>query len=103
MQETATLESTARKRKTTAKSKETFTLEAPEAKSVMLLGDFTDWESEPVAMKRQKNGTWKATVSLQPGTYQYRFKVDGEWRDDPDCPIRRANSYGGQNCVREVK
>jgi hypothetical protein len=25
--------------------------------------------------------------------------VDGEWRDDPQCPNRHPNQFGGQNCV----
>src|SRR5688572_32367148 len=69
-----------------AKTKEAFTLFAPEAQSVELVADFTDWERSPVALKKSKDGTWKATVSVDPGTHEYRFKVDGQWRNDPDCP-----------------
>ncbi|HEY0455764.1 MAG TPA: isoamylase early set domain-containing protein [Verrucomicrobiae bacterium] len=82
--------------------KETFSFESSNAESIMLVGDFTDWERNAVPLKRQKNGTWKATVTLEPGTYEYRFIVDGEWQDDPNCPTRRANSFGAMNCVREV-
>lgn len=82
--------------------KENFTYFAPEAESVELVGDFTNWEESPISLKRSKDGTWKATVTLEPGTHQYRFKVDGEWRNDPDCPKRQTNPYGEENCVREV-
>ena len=47
-------------------------------------------------------GTWKTQVSLLPGTYEYRFVVDGEWRDDPECPLRVENPFATQNCVRIV-
>lgn len=68
----------------------------------MLVGDFTHWQQNPVSLKKLKNGVWKASVPLAPGTYHYRFLVDGDWRDDPECTIRVNNPYGGQNAVRRV-
>ena len=79
-----------------------FTLFEPQAQDVSLVGDFTSWEGEPLNLKKQKSGVWKATVSLSPGTYEYRYLVDGQWRDDPECQDRRWNSFGSQNCVRTV-
>lgn len=97
-------QTTTRKRKAAAPAarKEIFTLDAPRARTVLLLGDFTQWEASPVEMKKEKGGSWKATVTLEPGAYEYRFKVDGAWFDDPHCPRRRTNAFGGENCVREV-
>jgi 1,4-alpha-glucan branching enzyme len=82
--------------------KETFSYFAPEAESVELVGDFTNWEESPISLKRSKDGTWKAIVSLDPGTHEYRLKVDGEWRNDPDCARRQTNPFGEENCIREV-
>lgn len=39
---------------------------------------------------------------LPAGRYQYRFLVDGEWRDDPECMVRLPNPYGSHNMVRIV-
>src|SRR4051812_30077944 len=89
------------KRARASKKKEEFSYFAPEAQSVELVASFTNWEKNPVALKRSKDGTWKGTVSLDPGTYEYRFKVDGQWRNDPDCPRRQTNPYGEENCIRE--
>jgi hypothetical protein len=50
-------------------------------------------------MKKFKGGIWKKTVSLPQGEHQYRLLVDGQWRDDPECPRRRPNQFGGENCV----
>ena len=83
----------------TAKKKMTFSYRAPDAQSVVLAGDFTGWQEAPLAMKKDKRGVWKAAVSLPPGRYEYRLLVDGQWRDDPDCPTRQPNQFGGQNCV----
>lgn len=84
------------------KKKETFSFSAPDALSVMLVGDFTHWQKEPISMKKDARGIWKASVSLDPGVYHYRFLVNGEWRDDPECTIRVPNPYGGENAVRKV-
>ena len=84
-------------------SKETFSFNDPNAQDVLLAGDFTDWEGNAIPMKKQKNGTWKATVSLETGTYEYRFLVDGAWQDDGECPDRRPNGFGAENCIREVR
>jgi len=82
--------------------KETFQFSEPDANNVLLVGDFTQWDQQPIALKRQKDGVWKATVALEPGTHEYRFLVDGQWRDDMQCCERRANPFGGQNCIRDV-
>ncbi len=82
--------------------KETFQLIAPDAEEVLLLGDFTNWEEDPVLLRHQNDGIWKISLPLNPGRYEYRFIVDGEWRDDTKCGHRTANPFGGQNCVRDV-
>ena len=85
------------------KSKESFTYFDPAAQNVMVVGDFTEWDHNPIALKKQKDGTWKATIPLDPGEHEYRFLVDGRWQDDSQCPQRKPNGFGQQNCVRYVK
>ena len=87
---------------TTTKSQQEFSFSAPAALSVMLVGDFTHWQKNPISMKREKDGIWRATVPLDPGTHHYRFLVDGAWQDDPECVLRVPNPYGGHNAVRMV-
>ena len=88
--------------KSITKKKQSFSFHAPGAMSVQLVGDFTHWQSAPVQMKKDKSGVWKASVELAPGSYHYRFLVDGEWRDDPECTLRVPNAFGGENAVRQV-
>ena len=80
----------------------TFSFTAPEAKTVMLAGDFTGWQEAPLELKKSKGGVWKKTVPLPPGRYEYRLLVDGQWQDDPQCPARESNPFGTENCVRVV-
>jgi 1,4-alpha-glucan branching enzyme len=79
-----------------------FRLVAPEATRVQLVGDFTQWRGEPIEMTRGEDGVWVGSVGLKPGVYQYRFLVDGEWADDPECGARVPNPYGTENGTRQV-
>ena len=89
-------------RKNKAIKQQIFSITAPAAMSVQLVGDFTHWQEEPIAMKKGHNGVWEVAAELPPGTHHYRFLVDGEWHDDPECTVRVPNPFGSQNAVRQV-
>ncbi len=82
--------------------KETFRFTDADARSVLLVGDFTHWQAQPVRMRKGPDGVWTATVGLSAGAHTYRFIVDGEWCDDPECTLHVANPFGGQDMVRRV-
>ncbi len=82
--------------------RETFSLTAPAAMQVVLVGDFTHWEQKPVSLKKGADGVWQTRVELAPGEHHYRFIVDGQWWDDPECSLRVPNPYGTQDSVRRV-
>lgn len=81
---------------------QTFTLAAPTATSVQLVGDFTSWQQKPISMQKGERGIWHAKVELTPGEHHYRFLVDGQWHDDPYCALHVPNPYGSQNAVCRV-
>jgi 1,4-alpha-glucan branching enzyme len=83
-------------------SKQVFQFVAPTAKSVLLVGDFTNWHQQGIPMHLDHSGNWTATVALLPGTHRYRFIADGEWRDDPECQSRVPNPFGGEDMLREA-
>ena len=70
------------------------------AKKVLLAASFNEWK--PVVCRRQKDGSYSVTVSLRPGTYEYKFIVDEEWVVDPDNPTWAMNVYGTFNSVANV-
>jgi 1,4-alpha-glucan branching enzyme len=84
------------------KERVVFALEAPEAQRVHVTGTFCDWQINSFALKKGRGGTWRTALSLSPGRYEYRFLVDGEWRDDPSCTERVPNPFGAENCVLHV-
>jgi 1,4-alpha-glucan branching enzyme len=67
--------------------------------SVRVVGEFNQWEGTP--LERQRDGTWKTTVALEPGReYEFRYLVDGErWINDDDADRQVRNPYGEDNSV----
>ena len=80
-----------------------FKLDAPHARRVAVVGDFNSWQ-EPVELNDDDgDGVWIAITRLDPGTYQYKFKVDDQWRPDPCNPVEVDDAHGGRNSVVVVK
>lgn len=79
-----------------------FQLKAPEASNVVLTGDFNSWDQQGLTMKKTKDGVWKVGMILEPGKYEYRFIVDGQWWTDPGNGNITSNSFGSLNSVKEV-
>lgn len=79
-----------------------FSLRAPDARSVYLAGDFNNWYIDEAWRLQRVNGRWETNVKLKPGAYQYRFIVDGQWREDPENPKKIENSFGDSNSLIEI-
>ena len=75
-------------------------LPAESTKEVSLVGDFNNWQ--PVAMKKQKDNRFAVEVKLPPGTYQYKFIVDGQWATDQENGDVVPNPHGSVNSVAKV-
>jgi 5'-AMP-activated protein kinase regulatory beta subunit len=86
-------------------TKETVSFEYfdPSAKVVALAGDFNQWKFVVRPLKRDAGGLWTVTMRLAPGSYQYKFVVNGErWEEDPLNLHRVMNEHGTYNSVRKV-
>ncbi|WP_051913582.1 glycogen-binding domain-containing protein [Thermus caliditerrae] len=79
-----------------------FCFYAPEAKLVTLPASFNGWDPGALPLTRQPDGHWCVTVSLAPGVYQYKYFVDGAWKEDPDALETADDGYGGRNGVVRV-
>lgn len=87
-----------------AKKAVAFTVHAERGKSVCLAGDFNEWN--PTAKKmafKVRSGVYAASVNLAPGTYQYKFVIDGAWCADPENVNAVPNDQGTFNSVITVK
>jgi AMP-activated protein kinase-like protein len=75
-----------------------------QADRVALCGDFNDWATEGISLARGDDRTWRVTVSLVPGSYRYKFLLDGEtWENGPDADRLEENAYGTLDSVIEVR
>ncbi len=79
----------------------------PAASDVRIAGDFNGWVPDKnVRSLVQAEGlerVWTKILHLPPGTYHYRYVVDGEWREDPDNPQAEPGPVGGRNSVLVVR
>lgn len=77
-----------------------FTLEAPNAVHVSLVGDFDGWNPAGVPMIRAADGrTWTVDVRLTPGRHAFVFSVDGGLRVDPRAPMAGDDDFGTPSSV----
>ncbi len=84
------------------KKRVVFALDAAGAKEVSLVGTFNLWDANKHSMKREKDGVWKKIIVIPPGTYEYKFLVDGEWWNDPKNQNQCQNEHGTLNSVITV-
>ncbi|HDZ76672.1 MAG TPA: ParA family protein [Candidatus Omnitrophica bacterium] len=83
-----------------------FSLLAPEANEVYVVGDFNNWtKSDDNHMVRDisDHGKWFIDLPLIAGTYRYKFIVDDTWVEDPLNFRQQENSFGGVDSLLEVK
>lgn len=74
-----------------------FEINGLEAESVFLVGDFNGWDGKKHPMKKDSNGIWRKKVMIKPGTYEYKFLVDGRWENDRKNEKHSNNAYGTRN------
>lgn len=80
-----------------------FSLPAPEAKEVHLVGDFNNWKVDNNSRMEHNNGAWIKKLSLKSGRYRYRFVVDGTWTEDAANPEKEINPYGQMDSLIKVE
>jgi chromosome partitioning protein len=80
-----------------------FTLEAPESARVQIAGDFNNWVPDPLHLTDSLDRpVWQKVVSLKPGSYQYKYLIDGRWVPDPANDKTAPDFLGGANSIINV-
>lgn len=79
--------------------RQSFFMHVPGAHRVQLAGDFTDWLEHPIDLHKQADGLWHITVILPVSEQHYRFLVDGQWQEDPECCTREEPKCEDPGCV----
>jgi hypothetical protein len=79
-----------------------FTLRAPSARRVAVVGDFNRWDPAATPLAADA-GVWAVEVPLTPGRHAYAFVVDGRrWVLDPAAPRERDPDFGRSHSVTVV-
>jgi len=63
---------------------------------VYITGSFCNWENF-FLMEKKSDGNFYITLHIPKGIYQYKFKVDNQWKIDNDAKI--VNENGNENNV----
>lgn len=75
-----------------------------DANSVAVAGSFNQWNTKANPLKKDDNGFWILELELIPGTYQYKYVINGnDWLIDPINPNTVDDGLGGKNSTFEVK
>ncbi|HKQ47567.1 MAG TPA: glycogen-binding domain-containing protein [Phycisphaerae bacterium] len=84
-----------------------FECRPPGAKAVFLAGTFNNWDESATPMERARDGTWRITLNLPPGRYEFKFVVDGHWCCEPNSedemdPNCVPNLFGTMNHMIDI-
>ena len=80
-----------------------FTLEASEDAVVQIAGDFNNWVPEGLNLSQSMaRPVWQKLIPLKPGTYQYKYLINGRWMPDPANNRVVDDFLGGINSVLNV-
>jgi len=86
------------------KRRVSFVIDAGPGKIVSIAGSFNDWNPEAkVLADKDKSGTYRGIMTLEPGRYEYKFVVDGIWSMDARNPNFAPNDFGTLNSVLIVE
>ncbi len=90
--------------KTKPVCKVTFSLEAKEAQTAAVVGDFNNWNAAEGELSKLKNGTFKGAFDLpKDNSYEFKYVVDGSYVNEPEADSYRWNDYANaENSVLEV-
>jgi 1,4-alpha-glucan branching enzyme len=79
-----------------------FVCNAPQAKTVSLVGDFNQWNPAAHPMKQMPDRSWLLMVELKHGHHRYAFLVDGVLTLDPHAQGITRNDKGERVCLVPV-
>ncbi len=77
-----------------------FSLHAPQATRVAIVGSFNEWAPDKDLLSGpDRHGDWHITLPLAPGRYEYLFVIDRKvWLADPPA-VSIDDGFGGKNSV----
>jgi 1,4-alpha-glucan branching enzyme len=71
------------------------------ASTILLVGDFNNWQIGETPLKMAKTGVWSVALDLETGKhYQFRYLIDGtDWENDSEADGFVPSGLGSENSV----
>ena len=80
-----------------------FTVRAEPNSQIFIAGDFNKWDAAANQLTDSTGtGVFSTVLPLLPGSYEYKFVINGTWCVDPDCSEWVQNNLGTLNSVCKV-
>ena len=69
--------------------------------NAQVAGDFNEWNTSVLPLKKRSNGTRSASVKLNQGQkYTFRYiSEDGSWFNEEEADGYEPNIHGSENCI----
>lgn len=94
----------AKKSSANSKKRIVLSLHAEHGADVFVAGTFNDWNPEQKQLSFSKEeGVYSCILMLEPGTYEYKFRVNNAWTIDQNNPNFTRNDLGTLNNVLIVQ
>ena len=82
--------------KTKPVCKVTFSVEAKEANTASVVGDFNNWNPAEGELSKLKNGTFKGVFEMpKDASYEFKYFVDGVFVNEPEADSFKWNDFAG--------
>jgi 1,4-alpha-glucan branching enzyme len=76
--------------------KVTFSIDAKEANTASVVGDFNNWNPVQGELSKLKNGTFKAVFDLpKDNSFEFKYIVDGAYVNDSEADGYAYNDFAG--------
>jgi 1,4-alpha-glucan branching enzyme len=71
------------------------------ASSILLVGDFNNWQIGETPLKKAKTGVWSVSLDLETSKeHQFRYLIDGtNWENDSEADKFVPSGLGSENSV----
>jgi len=82
--------------KTKPVCKVTFSVEAKEANTASVVGDFNNWNPAEGELSKLKNGTFKGVFDLaKDASYEFKYLIDGAYINESEADSFQWNEFAG--------
>ncbi|MDR6966939.1 1,4-alpha-glucan branching enzyme [Flavobacterium arsenatis] len=90
--------------KTKPVCKVTFSVEAKEAATAVVIGDFNNWDPKAGELNKSKTGVFKGVFDVEKdASYEFKYVIDGAFVNEPEADSYKWNDFAGaENSVLEV-